>query len=159
MAKLKLAKQDGLLDKMQQEFVSKVKKKIARPPPAIGLHKVTENRIWSYDPTFTQNTSIKDQNGRIIVEAGTKVNPLDTISWGEPLILIDGEELAQVAWANSQQGKIVLTNGSPIELGRNLNKEVYFDQGGILTKKFKIKAVPAIIQQEGKHLRLQEIAL
>ncbi len=61
MEKLKSAKESGYFKKLQQEFVSRVKKKIARPVPAPGLHKVTENRIWSYDPTFTQKTSIKDQ--------------------------------------------------------------------------------------------------
>lgn len=159
MVKLKAAQQNGLLEKLQQEFIKKVKKKIVRPVLVAGLYKAMKNRSWLYDPTFTQETAIKDQNGRTIVAAGTIVNPLDTLSWGEPLILIDGDDKKQVGWVKSQQGKLVLTNGSPIELSQILLREVYFDQGGILTQKFKIKAVPAIIEQEGKHLKVSEIAL
>ena len=157
MTKLTLAKQKGLLDKMQDEFKEKVKKKIARPAAVLGLHKATKDRSWTYDPTFTQRTSIKDQNGRIIVPAGTSVNPLDSVSWGEPLILIDGDDQSQVVWAKSQQGIIVLTNGSPMELGKKLGQDIYFDQGGMLIERFKIEAVPAIVVQDGKRLRIKEI--
>ncbi len=157
MTKLTLAKQKGLLDKMQDEFKEKVKKKIARPAAVLGLHKATEDRSWTYDPTFTQRTSIKDQNGRIIVPAGTSVNPLDSVSWGEPLILIDGDDQSQVVWAKSQQGIIVLTNGSPMELGKKLGQDIYFDQGGMLIERFKIEAIPAIVVQDGKRLRVKEI--
>ncbi len=138
MTKLTLAKQKGLLDKMQDEFKKKVKEKVARPTAILGLHKATKDRSWTYDPTFTQKTSIKDQNGRIIVPAATRVNPLDSVSWGEPLILIDGDDQSQVVWAKSQQGIIVLTNGSPMELGKKLGQDIYFDQGGMLIERFKI---------------------
>ncbi|MCC8371770.1 MAG: type-F conjugative transfer system protein TraW [Rickettsia endosymbiont of Pseudomimeciton antennatum] len=157
MTKLTLAKQKGLLDKMQDEFKEKVEEKIARPATVLGLHKATKDRSWTYDPTFTQKTSIKDQNGRIIVPAGTSVNPLDSLSWGEPLILIDGDDQSQVVWAKSQQGVIVLTNGSPIELGKKLGQDIYFDQGGMLIERFKIEAIPAIVMQDGKRLRVKEI--
>ncbi|MCC8399460.1 MAG: type-F conjugative transfer system protein TraW [Rickettsia endosymbiont of Platyusa sonomae] len=157
MTKLTLAKQNGLLDKMQDEFKEKVKEKIARPRAVLGLHKATKDRSWTYDPTFTQKTSIQDQNGRIIVPAGTSVNPLDSLSWGEPLILIDGDDQSQVVWAKSQQGIIVLTNGSPIELGKKLGQDIYFDQGGMLIERFKIEAIPAIVVQDGKRLRVKEI--
>lgn len=157
MTKLTLAKQKGLLDKMQDEFKEKVKEKIARPAAVLGLHKATKDRSWTYDPTFTQKTSIKDQNGRIIVPAGTSVNPLDSLSWGEPLILIDGDDQSQVVWAKSQQGIIVLTNGSPMELSKKLGQDIYFDQGGMLIERFKIEAVPAIVVQDGKRLRIKEI--
>ncbi|EER22299.1 type-F conjugative transfer system protein TraW [Rickettsia endosymbiont of Ixodes scapularis] len=159
MAKLKAAKEGGLLEKMQEEFKEKVKKKIARPLPVLGLHKAIKARSWKYDPTFTQQTTIKDQNGRVIVPAGTKVNPLVALSWGDPLILIDGDDASQVAWAKAQQGKIVLTNGSPIELSQTVNREIYFDQGGMLATRFKIEAIPAIIEQDGKELRIREVAL
>ncbi|KJV52347.1 putative conjugative transfer protein [Orientia tsutsugamushi str. Gilliam] len=39
---------------------------------------------------------------------------------GEPLILIDGDDEDQVAWAKSRPGKIVLVNGNPIELSNLL---------------------------------------
>ncbi|WP_341789766.1 TraC family protein [Rickettsia endosymbiont of Polydrusus tereticollis] len=59
----------------------------------------------------------------------------------------------------SQIGKLVLTKGNPIKMAKKLNKPVFFDQGGVLTTRFKIKAVPAIARQEGKLLKISEIKI
>ena len=159
MAKLRIAKQNGVLEKMQEEFKNKVKQKISRPTPVLALAKANKNRSWYYNPSFIQKTDIKDQAGNIIVKAGTSVNPLEKVSWGELLIFIDGDDEQQVKWAKLQIGRLVLTKGNPIELGQELNKQVFFDQGGMLTTRFKIKAVPAIACQEGTLLKISEIKI
>ncbi|WP_041804629.1 type-F conjugative transfer system protein TraW [Rickettsia bellii] len=157
MAKLQIAKQNGVLEKMQEEFKNKVQQKISRPTPVLALAKASINRNWHYDPSFIQKTDVKDQAGNIIVKVGTNVNPLEKISWGKALIFIDGDDEQQVKWAKSKIGKLVLTSGNPIKLAQKLNKPVFFDQGGVLTTRFKIKAVPAIARQEGKLLKISEI--
>ncbi len=159
MARLKIAKQNGNLGKMQEEFKNRVKQKISRPTPILAIAKTNKNRSWYYDPSFIQKTDIKDQTGNIIIKAGTSVNPLEKISWGEALIFIDGDDKQQVKWSKSQIGKLVLTKGNPIELGQELNKQIFFDQGGVLTTCFKIKAIPAIIEQEGVLLKISEIKI
>ncbi|XVN40723.1 MAG: type-F conjugative transfer system protein TraW [Rickettsia endosymbiont of Argas persicus] len=159
MAKLQIAKQNGILEKMQEEFKNKVQQKISRPTAILALAETNINRNWHYDPSFIQKTDIKDQAGKIIVKAGTSVNPLEKISWGEPLIFIDGDDEQQIKWAKLQIGRLVLTKGNPIELRQELNKQVFFDQGGMLTTRFKIKAVPAIACQEGKLLKISEIKI
>jgi conjugal transfer pilus assembly protein TraW len=35
----------------------------------------------------------------------------------------------------------------------------YFDQNGNLTRKFEIKSVPAIVEQEGKMLKISEVVI
>ncbi|EER21664.1 MULTISPECIES: type-F conjugative transfer system protein TraW [spotted fever group] len=159
MAKLQTVKHNGVLEKMQEEFKNKVQQKISRPTAILALAKASINRNWHYDPSFIQKTDIKDQAGNIIVKAGTNVNPLEKISWGEPLIFIDGDDEQQVKWSKSQIGKLVLTKGNPIELGQELNKQIFFDQGGVFTTRFKIKAVPAVIEQEGILLKISEIKI
>ena len=157
MTKLKLAEKEGVLEKLQAEFVTK--EKVLRPNPVSNITKVGKTRSWTYDPTYTQNTTITDDKGRVIVDAGTSVNALDKLKWGKPLILIDGEDDEQIKWATKQAGKIVLTNGAPLELAELLKRPVYFDQGGMLCHRFKIESVPAIIDQEDKLLRIMEIKL
>lgn len=159
MAKLQTVKHNGNLEKMQEEFQNKVKQKISRPTLVGDLAKASTNRSWYYDPSFMQKTDIKDHTDTVIVKAGTKVNPLERVSWGEQLIFIDGDDEQQVKWAKSRIGKLVLTKGNPIELAQGLNKQVFFDQGGILTTRFKIKAMPAIIEQEGGLLKISEIKI
>jgi conjugal transfer pilus assembly protein TraW len=158
-SRLQTASDDGKLESMQEEFRNRVKEKIKRPVPVVGLTKATKSRSWTYDPTFTQNTAIKDHRSQVIVKEGTSVNPLDSIAWGEALIFIDGEDLAQIDWAIRKRGKIVLTRGAPLELSEKLKRRIYFDQSGLLTKRFKIEALPATIEQEGNRLRVNEIAI
>ena len=159
MAKLQTVKHNGDLEKMQEEFKNKVQQKISRPTPVRDLTKASKNRNWFIEPSFIQKTDIKDSSDAVIIKAGTKVNPLEKISWGEPLIFIDGDDEQQVKWAKSKIGKLVLTSGNPIKLAQKLNKPVFFDQGGVLTTRFKIKAVPAIACQEGKLLKISEIKI
>ncbi|WHQ46843.1 MAG: hypothetical protein MTP17_00350 [Candidatus Midichloria sp.] len=93
--------------------------------PAQGLATASKPQSWTYDSSFMQKTDIKDQASTIIVKAGAEVNPLEKTSWGELLILIDGDDKTQVAWATAKSRKLVLTNGSPIELIEELNKQVF----------------------------------
>lgn len=149
---------ENLLNK-QEEFKNKVQQKISRPTAILALAKTNIKRNWYHDPSFIQKTDIKDQAGKIIVKANTSVNPLEKISWGEALIFIDGDDEKQIKWSNSKKGKLVLTSGNPIKLAKKLNKPVFFDQGGVLTTRFKIKAVPTIVEQEGKLLKISEIKI
>ncbi|KDO02406.1 conjugal transfer pilus assembly protein TraW [Rickettsia tamurae subsp. buchneri] len=159
MAKLQTVKHNGDLEKMQEEFKNKVQQKISRPTPVRGLTKASENRSWFIEPSFIQKTDIKDSSDAVIIKAGTKVNPLEKISWGEPLMFIDGDDEKQIKWVKLRIGKLLLTKGNPIKLAKKLNKPVFFDQGSVLTTRFKIKAVPAVIEQEGILLKISEIKI
>ncbi|XVN41976.1 MAG: type-F conjugative transfer system protein TraW [Rickettsia endosymbiont of Argas persicus] len=159
MAKLQTVQHNDDLEKMQEEFKNKVQQKISRPTPVLAIAKANKNRSWYYNPSFIQKTDIKDQTGSIIVKAGTSVNPLEKISWEAPLMFIDGDDEQQIKWVKLRIGKLVLTSGNPIKIAKKLNKPVFFDQGGVLTTRFKIKAVPAVIEQEGILLKISEIKI
>ena len=106
-------------------------------------------------------------NGKLLYAKGTKVNPLDHITLDKKLIFIDGKDQEQTHWFKdkkakgdfNEQDKLILVAGKPIDLGNNLGQEVYFDQAGVLTTKFKIEQVPATIEQEGRLLRIREIEI
>ena len=158
-SKLDAAEQSGKLEEMQNEFREKVKRKVLRPTPVAGLVKAERSRSWSYNPAITQLTPITDGRGNVVVAAGTRVNPLDTLSWGKPLLFINGDDSEQVAWAKTRSGDIVLVCGAPLELSQELDRSVYFDQGGLLVQRFKIEALPAIVEQDGKLLKVSEIVV
>lgn len=157
--KLKLAEKSGKIKQLQQEFKEKVSKKIKRPNQVNAIKHTNKARIFYFDPTYIQNEDIKDNLGNIIIEAGTKINPLEHLSWGEPLIFIDGDDIDQVIRAKAKLGKIILVKGSPLKLQEQHKIWFYFDQAGILTEKFDIKQVPAIVTQEGLKLKISEIKL
>ncbi len=159
MQKLEMAKKDGTLEQLQTAFNEKVKARVLRPLPVKNIKKAIVDRSWTYNPSYTQETDIFDDQGRVIIAAGTTVNALETLKWGEPLVFIDGEDQDQIKWASIRSGRIVLTNGAPLSVADQLKRPVYFDQGGIFCKKFKIEAVPAIIEQDHKLLKISEVKL
>ncbi|MFP3011712.1 MAG: type-F conjugative transfer system protein TraW [Rickettsia sp.] len=157
--RLSKAESSGMIENMQKQFQAKVKTRLLKPKAVSGISRTVESRIFYFDPTYTQIKDIKDAEGNILVAAGTTVNPLAELNWGEPLIFIDGEDQGQIDLAVKQQGKIVLVKGSVLELSNQVSRAVYFDQGGVLTQKFGIQHTPAIVEQEGKRLKIQEMPL
>ena len=151
------ASADGKLESMEEDIKKRIKERVLNPLPVEGIQKTQEERSYYFDPSITVENDIRDHNGTLIHAKGTKVNPLKTFSWGIPLLLIDGSDSEQVSWALAQSGKVVLVKGSPIELYRKTGHRFYFDQGGKIIEKFKIRQVPARISQDGLNLLIQEI--
>jgi conjugal transfer pilus assembly protein TraW len=164
--KLRAMEETGELQKVQKEMQKKTEERVRKPKPVEEITNATEYREYTYDPTFILDKNITDSTGKILFVKGTKVNPLDTLPFKKVLIFIDGDNSEQVEWAlkrykklqaNSlgEKVKIILTNGSPIDLMEETQIRFYFDQTGYLTKKLRIQHVPAIVQQapfqEGKN--------
>ena len=155
--KLQELQVSGKLAGHQNELQDRVRQTIERPPPVDGLQKTTIYQSREYDPSFVLDKDIKDHEDNLIATAGTKYNPLDYHSFGKPLLLIDGDDTTQVDWALNQDGKIVLTQGTPLQLTKELKRTFFFDQGGILVEKFGIKYVPTKVSQKDKVLQIEEI--
>jgi conjugal transfer pilus assembly protein TraW len=160
-AKLMAAKASGKMAAMQRQFVRDTEAHVRRPAPVGGIEHTSTPRAWNYDPTITIGQDIRDAAGRLIIARGTRVNPLDHVTMHERLVFIDGDDPAQVRWAiastTALDAKIVLTSGAPIALMDATRRRLYFDQRGVLTTKFGIHHVPAVIAQAGKVLRVTEI--
>lgn len=159
MGKLKEAQDNGKLQELNEQFIARVKEKVLRPVAVAGIKNADKSRSWTYDPTYVQLEDIRDNKGRVLIAAGTTINPLDKLQWGKKVILIDGDSSRQVSWAKPQDGIITLVRGAPHIAAKELNRRVYFDQGGYLCKRFRIEAVPAIIEQDGRLLRITEEAI
>jgi conjugal transfer pilus assembly protein TraW len=52
---------------------------------------------------------------------------------------------------------VILTGGSYLDLMRRWKRPVFFDQQGTLTDKLGIRHVPALVTQDGKRLKIEEI--
>lgn len=149
----------------QQEQSRKIKQKIENPEPLRSVSKAVKNRVSFFDPTFTVTENVLGESGQILVPAGTTINPLDRVGLSKPLIFFDARDPAQVEFAHKflakRDGlaKPILVGGSYIDLMKRWQTVVYFDQQSALIRKLGIKYVPAIVMQDGKRLRIDEIAL
>ena len=151
----------GETARLNQELKRRTIARVNRPDPVVGLIRAHESRSWPFDPTITLAADVRGAKGELIHAAGTRVNPLDSVKLRGDLLFFDGDDPAQIAWALRQEAnaKLILVKGAPLELMKARQRRFYFDEGGKLSEKFGIRAVPALVRQNGRMLEISEIAL
>lgn len=128
-------------------------------PRGRELAHATRYRCAYFDPSILSNSDILDHQGHAIVKKGQKYNPLEHYNLSKPLLFFDGNDPNHVIWAKKQKGKWILTKGRPLELELKEKHPVYFDQGGYLTRKLGIQAIPSIVSQDSLKLKLEEFPI
>ena len=163
LGKLRAAGEDGALARLQRESLARVRRGVEDPAPVAGLSRTRQPRRFHHDPSIVVQEAIHDADGRVIVPPGTVINPLDTVTLSQALLFIDARDREQVARArkliDERQGKVkvILTGGSYLDLMRRWQRPVFYDQQGNLTTKLGIRQVPALVTQDGRRLRIDEL--
>ncbi|CDZ81953.1 conjugal transfer pilus assembly protein TraW [Candidatus Rubidus massiliensis] len=168
-------KEEDFVDYLKQQITNKKKEEILcfqedlkikyshllKEPKPINLPKAKKYNSHYYDPTIVLKEDILDHNNKVVIAKGTKYNPLNNFCYSKSLLFFDANDPKQLTWAENQNGetKWILINGSPLEVEKLKNREVYFDQNGILSNKLNIKNVPAKVSQEGSSLKIEEFYL
>jgi len=161
--KLRQMEKTGELAKKQDEYKNRVMSGIEHPRPIPGIQATETANTHYYDPSIVTDKDIADATGKILYPRGTRVNPLDYIGWNKYLLFVDGRDQKQldltkrITAASDRPVKLVLVAGEPLNLMRKWKTQVYYDQGGILTRRFAITRVPAMVRQEGRRLRIDEL--
>lgn len=151
----------SLQNKMQQDATTYRD----RPKSVFNITKATQTKTWKFDPTIQLDHDVRTPDGKLIAASGTRINPLSFISLSNTLIFFNGDDPEQVKWVLSQnkklkgKTKLILVNGSVLEQEKLFSSPIYFDQEGRLTNRFQIKHVPAMVSQEGLHLKISEVLL
>jgi len=163
LAKLRAASDDGTLARLQREALARIRQGIDDPAPVAGLIRTRHPRHFHHDPSIVVQDAIRDADGRVVVPPGTVVNPLDTVPLSQALLFFDARDRDQVAEArkliDARHGQVkpILTGGSYLELMRRWRRPVYYDQQGVLTTRLGIRQVPALVTQDGRRLRIDEL--
>lgn len=164
-SKLKAMEETGEFSLHERTLQKKTKAAVERPTPVARLLKAEKQRVFYYDPSYVVSKDFRDHKGKVFAKKGTKINPLKTVNLSADLLFFDGDDEEQVAWAKAQlqdqnaKVKLILIKGAPLALSEELALPVYFDQDGGLTKKLRIKHIPACVTQAGIFLRIEEICL
>lgn len=162
-AKLREMQMSGGLERLQRESQARIRREVEQPVPVAGITKTTRARSFHFDPSIEVPYPITDADGRVIVAPGTRVNPLDVVSLSRALLFIDARDTAQLDRAQRELGerkgqiKLILTGGSYLDLMRRWKLAVFYDQQGHLTTQLGIRHVPALVTQDGKRLRIDEL--
>lgn len=142
----------------EDNIKEKVRQNVNRPK-AVNIPNASKYRRCTFDPTVTLHKDIYCPKGNLLLAKGHRANPLDSITIRKPLLFIDGDNQKHISWALEQHGIWVLIKGSPLELEKQCNHAVYFDQAGKLAEKFGIQQIPAKVYQLGKELVIEEFVL
>ena len=163
LGRLRAAEQDGTLARLQRDAQARARRAVDEPAPVAGLGRARQARHFHHDPSIVVQEAILDSDGRVIVAPGTVVNPLDTVRLSQALLFLDARDREQVEQARNLvdarrgQVKVILTGGSYVDLMRRWQRPVFYDQQGALTTKLGIRHVPALVTQDGRRLRIDEL--
>jgi len=160
IARLRAKESRGELAKLHEGMRERAKD-YARAPRSLGLPRVVKSRSFLFDPSITVPYDLQDAEGRVFQKAGTRVNPLEHMTLTKRIAFVDAADPVQLDWLRKQLAapgavKLVLTGGSPETISKQLHRAAWFDQDGSLVNIFGIRAVPAVISQDGRLLRVQE---
>jgi len=153
----------GDLARKQGEYRDRVVGAIEKPKPVPGIKATAAKRTYFIDPTWTLDRDIRGADGALLFARGLKVNPLDHVSLREKLVFFDGRDRRQVSFARQllrnqdRAVKPILVAGEPLNLMRDWKRRVFYDQGGTLVRRLGIHQVPAVVTQDGKRLRVDEV--
>lgn len=159
-------KESGKLEQAEKAFKEKAQKRILEPMKVAHITPTTHTRVFSVDPTLVVAGDIAlpegiANGGHVLAKKGDRINPLHHVKPSKGLLFIDGENTAHVDYARTvlDAFDIVLVNGKPLALEATLGVPVFFDQGGIITKRYGIMHVPARMEVEGDTLKFTEFTL
>mgnify|MGYP004709818635 FL=1 len=103
-------------EQIEQEMRKKAEDEAMRPPPVDGITTSRETHSRLFDPSFTVQRDIADQNGVVSAHKGDKVNPIDVITvFDETVYSIDADDDRQIAWRKQQvphrtSSRVILVN-------------------------------------------------
>lgn len=162
-SRLKRMEQTGELARKQREHRDRVVSAVEKPKPVHGVQTTVTGRSLFLDPTWVLDRDIRTADGAILFARGQRVNPLDHLSLRERLLFFDGRDRRQVVFARQAVqdpeagAKPILVAGEPLRLMRAWKRPVFYDQGGTLIRRLGIRQVPAVVSQDGKRLRVDEV--
>lgn len=158
--RLKSMQESGELEALQTAFKERVIEHTLRPAPVTGLTLADKDSTHFIDPSVVVSQDMTDHQGRVFAKKGQRLNPLATVPFNQTLYFIDADDPRQLAWMRQQRPttplyKVILVKGNVREATQALDTRLYFDQEGVLSRKFALTAVPARVSAAPDGLRLQ----
>ncbi len=160
---IEVAVREKVADGTVEREVAAAKKRaaayVSEPPPVAGIVRAERPSTRLFDPSVVIDRPVTDLAGNAVHPAGTRVNPLESVSLDGALVFFDARDPWQVAVAVglAERGgptRAVLVAGSPDAFARHSGMRAYFDQHGALTSRLGIREVPAVVTQDGLALRI-----
>ena len=127
---------------------------------SLDVPSATEERVRYVDPSVVVRNPLYDHTGKMISPAGI-VNPLDHISLSKSIIVLREDQLKRALKKISGNGEkpiLILTDGD-IQRASSLAGQIVYKASPFMLRRFQIKKVPSLIEQQGRKLKVKEMPL
>lgn len=147
-----------------QSILDKEKPEDFRPANLIRLQRARHERSFLVDMTYTLDFDIPDGKGGVLYPRGYRFNPLDYVPFNQTLVILDGDDPAQVAWlmasplVEEPNTVILLSQGAFSQVGKKLGRAVFYADRRIV-ERFNLAAVPSVITRRGRLMEVKEIEI
>ena len=111
MSRLRAKERAGELAELQELAVKRSLQTIEQLPPVGGITTVTTPAQRLIDPSVTYTHAVTTDDGRIVIPAGTTINPLKITALTKTLVFFDGRDPAQT----EAVGALVAAGGARIK--------------------------------------------
>ena len=162
---------DGLAEIQQpsdrmKEFQEMLAEQIKNYQPA-NLHplpRATTDRTFLVDMTYTLDRDLADSDGKVIYPKGYTFNPFDYIALPGGLVVIDGNDPAQIKWfeasqyCKNHQARLLLSNGQAAGLTEKFKRQTFYLTDDI-AKRLHLAAVPSVVVQKGGKVQVMEFSI
>ena len=141
-----------------------------RQAPAVTLPPATTTRTRRHRPFVRTSNDLRDHNGKLLLPAGSRLNPLQTLPLTARILVLDAQDPHEIAWARTQRhpsrATIHLLTTPDREAGwgawQVLQRQLAappFLLDRHLADRLGVHATPSLIEAEGTELVVREIAL
>ncbi|PJD93812.1 MAG: type-F conjugative transfer system protein TraW [Legionella sp.] len=162
LARLNHMKSEGSLDKLEKALQEDMTKRIIRPKPVL-LTTTRDPKAYYVNPEIMVNENITTPDGQLIAKKGVYINPFDYVTYRKTLFFFDADDKEQRAWVKKHYKdyelvKFILTKGDIADASEKIGR-IYFDMGGKLSRYYHLRHVPAVVVQDKKQWKIQEIGV
>ena len=159
----KTSKDNGAVEKGQEKIQKLFYKAFNDPDPIPGIVPAEVRNVRYVDPGIILEQDIVWDN-KIIAKAGTYVNALDRLTLDHGFLFLDSRDPRQKEIGKQildhygpRHVRVILIGGGPLPLGKEWKTNVYYDQGGYLTRKLGITSTPIFVTQDETNRRLLRV--
>ncbi|RMH33095.1 MAG: hypothetical protein D6690_12405 [Nitrospirae bacterium] len=133
--------------------------------PGLVLPTERTTRTYRVDPTVTIDHEVRDEEGRLLVAAGQRINPLERIVFPKTYVILDATDLRQMAAVEAylatvpaSEVTVMITRGDVRAVMERFRREVFWATRPIL-ERFGVTAVPALVKQAGSDLAVTVLGI
>ncbi len=162
-----VANNKGSIEKRVEQEKVKMKERVENYKPknlSVNLPTAQKDKTFYPDMEYVLKEDIKDSYGKVLYQKGFKFNPLHYIAMSDRYVFIDYTDKKQREWLKKEKynsditTRIIITNGKVFDAIKEFKREVFY-ASDILIDKFKLEAVPSVVEQEQDRVKVTQIKL